>query len=71
MVNGKELKANADGSYTILSVTAKLEISVTGAVKASTNPDTGDHSMIVAAGILAVLTVAMTAVLVSTKKYFF
>lgn len=70
MVNGKELKANADGSYTILSVTGKLEITVTGAVKAdSIIPDTGDHALILPMILLLALSAAGLTVLgVDTKR---
>ena len=70
MVNGKELKANADGSYTILSVTAKLEISVTGAVKASTNPDTGDTFMLLPVLFLLTVSFAGLTVLAHKRKEF-
>ena len=70
MVNGKELKANADGSYTIVSVTGKLEITVTGAVKAdSIIPDTGDHALILPMILLLALSAAGLTVLgVDTKR---
>ena len=70
MVNGKELKANADGSYTIVSVTGKLEISVSGAVKASTIPDTGDNTPIVPVLLVMALS-ALCCTVVYGKKHRF